>query len=201
MPLCPNGNAIIEWQYSGEEKQQILGADDYSIQQAKGQCPIKYTVSWITNVFGSNTQCNSYTAVSFGAYSVWGPVSGVIFKNPRGNCGAYGEMYLLCHGISSQPRKVNQTEFLIASFTTLGRFRNVINYQVVPENNQLDNCAFLFQITKNGQVVYSKISPQSPSVTHHCDEQCPPGTCECTNGSTVCCYDANTGIAVKSFTR
>ncbi len=43
MPLCPNGNAIIKWQYSGEEKQQILGADDYSVQNIPppftgGQC-------------------------------------------------------------------------------------------------------------------------------------------------------------------
>ena len=39
MSLCPNGQApIVEWQYPDKEKNRILGADNYSIGQQKGQC-------------------------------------------------------------------------------------------------------------------------------------------------------------------
>jgi hypothetical protein len=42
-----------------------------------------------------------------------------------------------------------------------------------------------------------------PEVCYDCgdEEECPPGTCECTRGNTVCCYNPTTGGVVKSFTR
>jgi hypothetical protein len=67
---------------------------------------------------------------------------------------------------------------------------------IVAVNNQ---CTFT--VTKNGQVVYQKTDSVCPVVNYFCGEECPPGTCECTNGSTVCCYDTSTGKVVKSFTR
>ncbi len=42
-----------------------------------------------------------------------------------------------------------------------------------------------------------------PEVCYDCEEEekCPPGTCECTRGNLVCCYDPTTGEVVKSFTK
>jgi hypothetical protein len=155
----------IRWRYPGEDWQEILG-DDYKINEnLTGQCSTKYKASWITNVFGSNTKCSNSSAVLFGPYNVWGPVSGVIFKNPRGNCGAYESMYLLCHGLSSQPRKVDQIEFLIGSNSVLGRYANAINFQVVLDDNQPDNCGnCTFMVTKNGNIVHQETRSVCPEV-------------------------------------
>jgi hypothetical protein len=223
MPLCPSGQqTIIEWQFEGEEKQQILGATDYSVQSLKGQCPIRYKFEVLyarQETFGTDY---NWTQRGRGGITTGnGPISNIYIKNLT-----TGQIY---KDIVNNPGLVNNT-------TSIGYSTEFINTGVVNPNgtwavfwtegngveknlslanysgyraygfttlysNQPDNCATLFQVTKNGQVVYSKINSQQPTVTHRCGEECPPGTCECTNGSTVCCYDPNTGIAVKSFTR
>jgi hypothetical protein len=66
-------------------------------------------------------------------------------------------------------------------------------------NQIAESCTL--NIIKNGQTVYQKVTPVCPIVAEYCGEKCPEGTCECTCGSEVCCYDTKTGKAVKSFRR
>lgn len=40
---CPSGqNPVIKWQYSGEEENRIIKANDYSIEREIGKCPVRY---------------------------------------------------------------------------------------------------------------------------------------------------------------
>jgi hypothetical protein len=73
-------------------------------------------------------------------------------------------------------------------------------FNFVPTSNIAPN-GMSFQVWKNGVVIYQRTDTKTPVVTYFCGEKCPPGTCECTCGTKVCCYDPATGIAVKSFNK
>jgi hypothetical protein len=276
MPLCPNGSATIEWQYPGEAKNRIIGADEYLIRGVHPQ-PTKYIwqydISQAHSSFGSvdlndpkrgcggvnryHTTCSIYsrrTHVGFDgsrrasacyapiyAYRVVDLAASTFPCNPVSTAtpsqlvcaivSGYKKIQILCHGINNTyspnaawftawwdndqfapqagtvlkvPYETQQLVVYDPSINTyVGNLDPGYDWQYfkfVPTTNS-PSSQVAFEIFKNNQVVYSRTSPTSPIVTHFCGEQCPPGTCECENGSIVCCYDTSTGKAVKSFRR
>jgi hypothetical protein len=220
MPLCSNGQeTTIEWQYLNEEKQRILEADDYSVEQELGKCPVLYhAFGTFVSKNGSAGGCNkaawwrTQTSLNGNAVNNWQPIISStnrwIIELNNGDFAQpisisevlYNSNYLVNYsfgGIRYRPSNLSCT-----SVTNPGDGYNLVLTKLIRLDGQPDNCGgCIFKIFKSNTVIYEKIKPTCPIVNHFCGAQCPSGTCECTNGSTVCCYDPNTGIAVKSFTR
>jgi hypothetical protein len=276
MPLCPNGNTTIEWQYPGEAKNRIVGADDYFIRGSHSQ-PTKYIWQYDISVAhsafgrvdlndpkrgcGGNTRyhntCSTYprrthvgsdgtrkaTAcyAPIYAYRVTNFASSTNPCNPLSTStpsslickivAGYKKIQIFCHGINNTysptaawfdawydndqflpeagtvlqvPYATQQSVIYDSSINTyVGNLDPGYDWQYfkfVPTSNSPSNQC-VFEVLKNNQVIYSQTKLVCPTVTYFCGEQCPPGTCECVNGSTVCCYDTSTGKVVKSFAR
>ncbi|MBW4533651.1 MAG: hypothetical protein KME09_06900 [Pleurocapsa minor HA4230-MV1] len=217
MALCSNGQKpTIEWQYAGEDKQQIIGADSYSLNPQSNKCPVRYHAfgtfmnktlpdcnkiySWRTSAAIIGSDVATWDAEVKPVSSTWG----IRLKNNN-----YG-------GILLYDRSPNYNVNLLTDYpaqswreqpfaqpcinTTASYGTNFKTIDVVRVDGLTANCTeCLFKITKNNVVVYQKATPTCPIVTHFCGDQCPPGTCQCDCGSEVCCYDTKTGKAVKSF--
>jgi hypothetical protein len=210
MPLCPNGQkAIITWQYPGEDKQQILGADDYTLSQEKGKCNTLYLIGGVAAKNGVD-YCETPNLNNNWGFSVQGPIHGIQAKyirtDDRYNCPDYKRIvgkaknYLayVSYGSNLADERYSIIYFYEPhTFDTVVRVNYLVRADGLP-----DNCGgCVFKVTKNGQVVYSKTAPQCPIVTHTCGEQCPAGSCECTCDTEVCCYHPTTGKVIKSFIR
>lgn len=217
MPLCPSDSkTIIEWQYPDEEKNRIIGADDYKVEQEQGKCPVFY------HVFGtyysknhSQGGCN-LTAFFRTASSVRG--DHVLSYLPQiGDSNRWvlslttGEMRFNNISFFEYENKnltnkpgtygiINYTNTACRNTTGFGYGFNLIVTNIVRVDGQPDDCGnCILTISKNGQTVYQRSEPVCPIVEHFCDaNQCPAGTCEVECNGTVCCYDSN-GISVYSF--
>jgi hypothetical protein len=216
MSLCSNGlKPTIEWQYAGEDKQRILGADNYSLETMKGKCPVPY------HVFGQYISLNDpycgYRAYWRTASAVIG--SSVLSYIPQKVLSSQEWVLPLSAGNAMSIRPIsfelyfaknlansigqifdNPGGCINTSSPAYGRRLDLASIDIIRVDGQPDNCGdCVFKVTKNNVVVYQKATPVCPTVTHTCGEQCPPGTCQCDCGSVVCCYDTVTGKAVKSF--
>lgn len=220
MVLCSNGKQpIIEWQYPGEDKQRILGADNYLVQQEQGKCPVPYKFKFRYKPlpssdwrYGETNATNLYPPFenmfirsddrTFGEDPKGFPTLTVRFENyyVYGGNGRYNVFFELTHSLADGRRVTSQP---IAFESTAWNVEHVTEFLGMERLDGLpDNCGgCTFTVTKNGVTVYQKTTPQCPTVNVVCGEQCPPGTCECSNGSNVCCYDTTTGKCIKSFTR
>lgn len=203
MGLCTNGKQpIIEWQYLGEEKQRILGADNYTINLQQGLCLTEYVIQYL--VYG---QSGSFTRYSnddlyFGGIIVNGPIYDYGIATPT----ITNSLTIKDH---YYPSSTSLGHALIvhrnAELTRYDQYYLTSAYGVkllppVRYDGQPDNCGgCVLTVTKNNTVVYKKSTPQCPTVSVICGDQCPPGTCQCDCGSMVCCYDTTTGKAIKSF--
>ena len=196
-------NKIIEWQYPGEDKQTILGADGYRLQKQKYQCPIFYRVRYQRLADNGEPIGNIFLV----ANSVRGPIEShqlVDFGNPVNGYVSVQEeyRYLRANGRSFFRLNINHDGQTTNIALNSESSRGIIVQGYVPSNNQLDNCGdCTLKILKNNQVVLQRVSGVCPEVEVYEDEICPPGSCECTHGSIVCCYNPNTGQVVKSFSR
>jgi hypothetical protein len=218
MPLCPNGQkAIITWQYPGEDKQQILGADDYTVKSEEGKCPVPYKFKFRYKLssganwrYGETNATNLYPPFenmfirsddqTFGEDPKGFPTLTVRFANyyTYGGVGRYLVYFELIHSLANGTRVTSRP---ISFEATTRDLEHTTEFLGMERRDGLpDNCGeCVFRITKNGQAVYQKSNLACPVVTHTCGEQCPPGSCECDCGTEVCCYDTVTGKAVKSF--
>jgi hypothetical protein len=211
MPLCPAGQkTTIEWQYEGEAKQRIEGADDYSIKKTDagfqgGQCSgAQYKIYLWYDYYQSSGRLLQ-ADVLIPPTIVYGAVRAVYLQytqqdNRPDLTGVY--FVVECKNANGTPRLIRN---LIAGNGLYAVTKNII---VSRNDNGTDNCGnpppippCNFKVTKGGVVVYQRTAPTCPTVTYFCGEKCPPGTCECTCGTRVCCYDPATGIAVKSFNK
>lgn len=211
MGLCANGKQpIIEWQYAGEEKQRIIKADNYAIEQEIGKCPVEYLVQ-IKMARNRINYCQTPQLINDWSRKVIGPVNGLGAKYVRTedryscpNYSAYvGKVNLYLSYLSAGQNSKNTSEqiYEVIQFYEPHTVNDVAKIvSITRTDGQPDNCGnCIFTITKNGSIVYQKTTPQCPTVNVVCDEQCPPGTCQCDCGSMVCCYDTTTGKAVKNF--
>jgi hypothetical protein len=212
MALCPAGQkTTIEWQYAGETKQRIEGADDYSVKVSNvltGQDRYKlvYQEAIVRNgqFQGWDTETRwiqVYVYNGIEDYCLY------LSQYPSGFCEPDNE-FLVTRSINptfslSLPRNLN---FGIRIWSQGQRYDRPISIasgirfvRMERENLFYQTTKCDFKATKNGVVVYQRTAPTCPTVTYFCGEKCPPGTCECTCGTKVCCYDPATGIAVKSF--
>ena len=223
MSLCPVGKKpVIKWQYSGEEENRIIGADDYSITEQKNYCPgIRYklnysraiilngTLSGWTNFsteLPSSVQGKApYTNIRLTAQGIEPPYDVQYYYGTPIFHWAFQNQGLKPNGSRSRTYQIilnstNQQNQIILNSSTSG----VRIDSIEPVDSQaICPSSKVFNVIKDNKIVYSKINAIAPTVSHYCqdDNECPPGTCECTNGSTVCCYDTKTGKVVKSFTR
>lgn len=220
MPLCPAGQkTIIGWQYPGEDKQRIIGADDYSISVENGKGGVGY------HVFGTYYSRN----YSSGGCNVWGywrttaPVIGTqVFSYEPVLDSANRWAIKLNTGIfrlvAVLDKQGYDSNFLInfsGSITNLTSgcrndsaggygdrlFEQKEKRKIIRADGQPDNAPCTLTITRNGQTVHKETRAVCPQVSYSCGEQCPPGSCECMCGTKVCCHDPNTGAVIKSFTR
>ena len=224
MSLCLNGTKlIVEWQYPGEEKNRIIKADNYSVIRTESQCAVTYNLKYQT----INQQGILDTNKTYSTSGVMGPIYAWGLTRTFQNQVALGLKQDYC-GINSNPecgatrpyqkwfyhrggkQDINKNPLPTGTvngytFSNLGSGWGFKLFDLARSDGQPDNCGdYIFKIlNKEGQVVYQRTDFVSPAISHYCqnDESCPFGTCECTNGSTVCCYDTKTGKVVKSFTR
>lgn len=208
MPLCSNGQKpIIKWQYPGEDLNQILGADNYSIGMVKGQCNTSYLVK---GMYASNSMnyCQTPLINTNWQLNVPGKVHGIASRyfrtDDRYSCPNFTRIVgkidvyqaYLSHGSNPSNFALDVTYF--ADHTTAGSVVTITD--IIRTDGQPDNCGgCALKIFKGSQTVYSRVEPTCPTVTYACGDECPPGTCQCDCGSMVCCYDTKTGKAVKSF--
>jgi hypothetical protein len=83
MALCSNGQkATIGWQYPGEEKNQIIGADNYVVGQEKGKCNTSYLVQGVAARNGVN-YCETPVLNNNWSLNVNGIVHGITSKFVR----------------------------------------------------------------------------------------------------------------------
>jgi hypothetical protein len=81
MALCPSGQkTTIEWQYSGEAKQRIVGADDYSVERKYSQ-PTNYV--WQYNIS-----------------EAYGATPGSTFSDPKLGCFGTTRVHYSCSKFS-----------------------------------------------------------------------------------------------------
>jgi hypothetical protein len=217
MALCTSGQkTTIKWQYSGEEKQEIIGADNYTVNQKPAQCPntdyyfqgwelspapgqdentplYRQSVEPITFLY---LQKIPYPIVDYELLNSQQQV--ISYAQYKQNGRKFNAAYSLAVYVnynSANPR------FLYYYYGFLNNWGLEPN-KFVRIDGQPDNCGnCTFKVTKNNQVVYQKTRPTCPTVTHFCGEQCPAGSCECNCGTRVCCHHPTTGAVVKSFTR
>jgi hypothetical protein len=208
MPLCPVGQkTTIEWQYPGETKQRIEGADDYSTTLTEagfqgGQCPAQYKIYlWYDRywTYGQLIQSNVLITSS----TVYGSINAIYLQHTvQDNRPDLTGVYFVveCKNADGTPRLLRN---LILGSGLKGVTKEIIVSRV---DGVADSCGnpppkppCIFKVTKNGTVVYQKNTLTCPTVTHFCGEKCPPGTCECTCGNRVCCHDPVTGAVIKSF--
>ena len=217
MPLCSNGQSpIIQWQYPGKEVNRIIGADNYTVNQETGKCPVPYKFKFRSRVsperdwsHGETTATNLYPPFT----NTWIKSDDQSFgEDPKGwtslrvryslywqTFGRYNVFFELEHSLADGTRRVSRP--IGFSSTLWDRVQETEFLGLESKDGLPDNCGdCVFKVTKNNVVVYQKTDPVCPTVSVICDQQCPPNTCECTSGSLVCCYDS-TGRAVKSFMR
>jgi hypothetical protein len=214
MALCPIGQKpTIEWQYSSEEKQQIIGADNYAVEQEKGKCPVLYHAY---GTYGSKnaSNCNQLAywknaeeLIGTNVISYKPQIVSNHWMIPLSN-GNYARIRPLnkalydsrSYGYSSASIVYGAPSIECVNSTSYNGGFSVSLVSVIRQDGLPDNCGdCVFKVTKNGTVVYQKSTPVCPTVTVICGDQCPPGTCQCDCGNYVCCYDTATGKAVKSF--
>jgi hypothetical protein len=210
MALCPSGQKpTIEWQYSGEEKQQIIGADGYATGFKPGQCcHLLYQVQVTT--FRANFEplaiSRTPTLYTRGGTSYsprlpyWGRVLGLRFddtqKRQNGVSTAFFIDWMDCSG-QVRSHSISSNSDVVG---WLDSATSITSITVV--EGGVDNCGdCVFTVTKNNQVVYTRTKSPCPTVTYTCGEQCPAGSCECTCGTKVCCHHPQTGAVIKSFAR
>jgi hypothetical protein len=209
MPLCQtNQKTTIEWQYPGEDKQRILGADDYNLEQvnnlsANGTYKLIYQEAIIRNGHFQGWNNNAYWSgsfiyngiesyclyvnvypffcIPFDSDSIWIGNPNIPANKPRSR--SYG-VRIWSQGVAYDRLLAFSSGLKLIDFELQGTQS--------PKYCRLN-------ITKNGELVYRRRNSVCPTVTYFCGETCPPGTCQCDCGTEVCCYDTATGKAVKSF--
>ena len=83
MSLCSNGQSpIIEWQYPGEDKQRILGADNYQLVKEQGKCQTVYHVAGTSAKNGVN-YCEVPVLNNNWGLNIPGPIHGIRSKYIR----------------------------------------------------------------------------------------------------------------------
>ena len=192
MSLCPKDQKlVIEFRYPRETKQKIVGADDYSVVKAPppfegGQCEIPY---WCTAEVGGKTAVG---------VKITGKVVDIICYMHSA-----GHWSRRAHTISAVNDKGEVKTNTQVNFIKSDNYE----YFATPYYDHQDTCGDMptdcfFSVFKNDEVVFSRVEYDCPKVEHYCvKEECPPGTCECVKGKTVCCYNIKTGIAIKEFIR
>lgn len=217
---CPNGELVIEVHSAEEGVEIIKGADDYILSDDTGQCPTRY------HVFGTFYSKN-YSAGGCDTTAYWrtsSPAHQTEFESfqPELNGTTYGiflksGFFLRVYQIStsayesnnvSRARNVAALKFRASNDTCLnitkpGYGNSVTFTKVAREDGLPDNCGVhTLLVSKNGELVLEKEYEEQPEITTYCSsDHCPPGSCECDCGDTVCCYHPKTGALIKSFTK
>jgi hypothetical protein len=207
MALCPVGQkTTIKWQYSGEEKQEIIGADNYTTQVVTpnftgGQSSnVKYLIQQFVNVYNAQGVL-IYADYPSTLVDRYGKINRSYIEARLDNRGN-----LLWWGIIEGHNQVGNIDIWENPVPIPGNRVTLNRTQITRADNQPDTGGNLpssctFKVLKNNEVVYQKTAPTCPPVNHFCGEECPPGTCQCDCGTEVCCYDTTTGKAIKSFKR
>jgi hypothetical protein len=208
MSLCPAGQkTTIEWQYTGEEKQRIEGADSYTTELLQNialntsyQLVYRQPIISGGQLQGWNSNESTTSLGTFNGISNWRMrfvLNGgaVVLTNPfctffNGDPGISNRQCQIYCDITSQGITTNK--LIGSSFGSWG-------LRVQPSNAALRSQSCYFKVFKNGAVVYQRSESTCPTVTYFCGDQCPEGTCQCDCGTEICCYDTTTGKAVKSF--
>ena len=176
--------SVVRWRYPNESWQEISGANNYSVQQTKGQCPIRYKFEILYARSRSLSPGFEWSQTGKGVTTGNGPISNIYIKNLT-----TGQIY---KDVVSNPSFVNNT-------TSTGYSTEFINTGVITSNgtwavfwteengveknlslanvpgyraygfttlvaNQPDNCACFFKVTKNGAIVYQESRSVCPEV-------------------------------------
>lgn len=191
---CAKGKKIIEWQYSGESLNRILGADNYKIERSwyGGQDPdINYRLKYKNYglVYYSSQPASIVPPISAARVVVSGNViDGYYVANGR--------------GISTQviDSSGSWKQWL---YNTRGRPFEFIGFEPadgsIEENPGGGECNFT--ITKNNTTVYQEARSTCPVVNEYCQNYCPPNTCECQFEDRVCCIDPQTGFVIRTVVK
>ncbi|WP_319418855.1 hypothetical protein [Pleurocapsa sp. FMAR1] len=216
MVLCLNNeDPIIEWQYSGGAKQRILKADDYTLSTQfvyprDTYYNLVYRSSNINNgVVTWNSDRTRYNSDRFNGILSWRLK--VVYKGVI-SYPADNKFFTYVYKPSTdkydtRPAGQRTADFYVEVVDSLGEIATIFigsndghwSQRFIAADNQPIPTNCNFRILKNSNVVYQQIKDTCPEVTYSCGNQCPPGTCECSCGNTVCCYDEKTGEVVKSF--
>lgn len=192
MSICPNNTkAEILWQYGEKPPNRIVGIDDYTIEQKKGQCDTQYAY-WINYDFYSYGVRYSRRVYLF---TLQGRILDIQTSFNKNNSRHYAFATIFT---SSFPDGYG-------GGAQLNRGWDLIEDSIFVDFSRADglpdDCGeCVFTVYKTAQIIHQETQPNCPTVTVDCLDgyQCPPNTCEVKCGNHLCCYDQN-GNVVKTI--
>ena len=183
---CLDGEKlIIDWQYSGEKKQRIFGATDYSLKILKGQdCSKTYAVTYHLHSkrYYNNDVIDEYT----GTVNITGKILDIDYAlagaiPPSNFYYGWYLRYQLCNGsienfiFQSTTRRFsegacytkNSRDVNADKYDSTKSFCKILN--IIPADGSIEQADCLFQIFSGESVVYQKTTPECPDVNMFCD--------------------------------
>lgn len=163
----------IRWRYENEPWQEIIGADNYSLEQPKGQCcDLIYRVE-VTTYLVRFDRNPSYTPVKFSYIRegtnyasppiIYGRVLGLEYNNTQKRINGVSRTFFInwmsCSGVQRNSQISSNSDITgwddsrtsITSITVVG--------------SRLDNCGgCVFKVLKNEQTVYTETRAVCPEV-------------------------------------
>lgn len=110
------------------------------LQIESGQCEVVYIINIVVDVFPNTASCErSPDSQSSFSVRVWGKIGRIEVINPAGECGGFTTLVVECHGISSEPRQLDQFQFVVSEFS-FGRFLRVNSVAIAREDGLPDDC-------------------------------------------------------------
>jgi hypothetical protein len=147
----------IRWRYGTEPWQEIIGADNYSINNivasfSGGQCPKRYNVRVFYDAFSANNKL--YQANASVALTLYGPISNVYFAGTT--------LIINCKNANGSPFVYQTT---LAQPIVRAELKSVILAPLVG----IDNCGnrldqYEFKVFKNGVLIRTETRATSPQV-------------------------------------
>ena len=214
---CPNNDPVFFWRYLSEEKQRILGADDYSVTERKlqypgGQCEnVRYKMR-VYQLVPENKLNGNNSPLYADRETIF--TDGLIYDYPIWDVQLYDHKgVLINYDIYQALGKNFQDDYQLKVFVLKDErplywhtysFRQswgFIPKDFVPlDPEPEERCKIcILRFYKDGDIVYERIRGKCPEVLYECGETCPDGTCECEHPGKLCCYDPKTGLLVKTI--
>lgn len=208
---CPDSRKIIEWQFAGQPIKRLIGADSYDTSSLPGQSYTTY--SFAGTYANANSKIGSCQRLFNCSASFTGKYRGIVsfYDSALGN-DVFAVEYEEASGAIKQSKILGASGVLLAidsctSFNRTQRWalkeQGVTITSLVRADGQEDTGGgCILAIYKDGREVYKESAEECPvMIREYCESMCPPDTCECVRGSTVCCHDSRTGKVVKQFKR